>query len=70
MNAVATAILVALLRTHNEGGAVHILYFDAAACDAAGEELEEKFESLTLSNGKNPTVKWVCIAGPDPRAGR
>lgn len=58
-----TSILVAFLRTTNEGGSVAIPYADTAACEAAGTELETKIEAVTLGSGNHPTVIWTCISG-------
>lgn len=58
-----SAILVAFLRTHDEGGSVAIPYADTADCEAAGAELEAEVEAVTLGQGGHPTVIWTCIQG-------
>jgi hypothetical protein len=63
MNTLLTSILVAFLRTVDEGGSVAIPYPDTAACEAAGAELEAEIEFVILGQGGSPTVIWTCIAG-------
>lgn len=63
MNSLLTSILVAFLRTTDEGGSVAIPYADTAACEAAGAELEAEIEGVTLGQGGSPTVIWTCIQG-------
>ncbi|MBL9047857.1 MAG: hypothetical protein JNK34_11215 [Tabrizicola sp.] len=63
MNTLVTAILVAFLRTTNEGGSVAIPYPDTQACEAAGAELEAEIEAITLGQGGHPKVIWTCIPG-------
>lgn len=63
MNSVLTQILVAFLRTVDEGGSVAIPYADTAACEAAGAELEAEIEGIQLGQGGHPGVIWTCIAG-------
>lgn len=68
-----TAILIAFLRTHNEGGSVAVPYTDTATCNAAGADLESKIEAVDLPPPEHsslitplpshPTVIWTCIAG-------
>ena len=65
--AIATTLLIALLKTSGEGGTVQIPYETHDACDAAGEQLEVQFEGLTLEDGDqatvegNPRVLWTCF---------
>lgn len=63
MNTLMTAVLVAFLRTVDEGGSVAIPYPDTAACEAAGAELEAEIEAVKLGSGNSPSVIWTCIAG-------
>lgn len=63
MNTLMTAVLVAFMRTVDEGGSVAIPYSDEAACQAAGAELEAEIEAVTLGSGNSPSVIWTCIAG-------
>lgn len=63
MNSLLTSILVAFLRTQDEGGSVAIPYADTEGCEAAGAELEAKIEGVTLGQGGHPTVIWTCIQG-------
>jgi hypothetical protein len=58
-----TAILVALLKTPGEGGAVSIPYTDQAACEAAGAELAAEITAQEAGNGVHPKVIWTCIPG-------
>jgi len=65
--AIATAILIALLKTSGEGGTVQLPYDTAEACMAAGARLEAQFEAVTLEDGnQNPVegharVVWTCF---------
>lgn len=63
MNTLMTAVLVAFLRTVDEGGSVAIPYPTDDACTAAGQELEAEIEAITLGSGNHPTVLWTCIQG-------
>ncbi|MFN3575394.1 MAG: hypothetical protein ACK4TJ_00180 [Tabrizicola sp.] len=68
--AIATSILIALLKTSGEGGTIQLPYDTPEACEAAGERLEAQFESLTLEKADqspaegSPRVVWTCF---DPR---
>lgn len=69
MNAavIATALLIALLKTNGEGGTVQLPFETTDACMNAGEQLESQFEALTLedSDGNtvdgHPKVVWTCF---------
>lgn len=63
--AIATAMLIGLLRTHNEGGAVQIEYPDMASCQAGAAELEAGFEAQPTPNGDHPSVITFCMDVPD-----
>lgn len=69
--AIATALLIALLKTNGEGGTVQLPYDTTEACTAAGEQLEAQFEALTLqdSDGNpidgHPKVVWTCFDTPN-----
>lgn len=63
--AIATAMLIGLLRTHNEGGAVQIEYPDMASCQAGAAELEAGFEAQATPNGGSPSVIAFCMDVPD-----
>lgn len=63
MNTLMTAVLVAFLRTVDEGGSVAIPYPDTQACEAAGAELEAEIEAVQLGQGGHPRVIWTCIQG-------
>lgn len=66
-SAIATALLIALLKTTGEGGTVQLPYETAEACEAAGERLEAQFEALTLEDRDqnpvegHPRVVWTCF---------
>lgn len=59
----STFMLIALLRTVNEGGAVQVPYENEAACLQGGAQLEAQFEALTTGSGSHPTVMWTCLPG-------
>lgn len=65
--AIATSLLIALLKTNGEGGTVQLYYDTSEACEAAGERLEAQFEALTLEDGDqnpvegHPRVVWACF---------
>lgn len=65
--AIATSILIALLKTSGEGGTIQLPYDTAEACQAAGERLELQFEGLTLEKAdQSPAentarVVWTCF---------
>lgn len=65
MNAFAltTALLVALIKTPGEGGAVTHPYADTAACEDAGAELQAELQAIDAGNGVSPKVIWACIPG-------
>lgn len=58
-----TFILIAMLRTVNEGGSVQVEFYDLAACEAFGARLESQFEAIETVPGKDfrPTVIWSCV---------
>lgn len=58
-----TFILIALLRTVNEGGSVQVEFYDLSACEAFGAQLETQFEAIETVPGKDfhPTVIWTCV---------
>ncbi len=66
-SAIATALLIALLKTSGEGGTVQLPYDTTEACEAAGERLEAQFEALTLEDSDqnpvegHPKVVWTCF---------
>lgn len=73
-SAIATALLIAMLRTSGEGAAVQIEYPDMAQCEAGGATLDAQFEALALpphSDGTprdgHPTVLWTCFEAPSQR---
>ncbi|MFN4191839.1 MAG: hypothetical protein ACK4FR_02755 [Tabrizicola sp.] len=63
----ATFILIALLKTSGEGGAIKLGYDSLADCEAAGERLETQFEALVLEDVNqnpvdgHPRVVWTCF---------
>lgn len=65
--AIATSILIALLKTSGEGGTIALHYDTAEACEAAGERLEAQFEALVLEDRDqnpvegHPRVVWTCF---------
>lgn len=66
-SAIATALLIALLKTSGEGGTVQLPYDTLEACEAAGERLEAQFEGLILEDRNqqpvdgHPRVVWTCF---------
>ena len=56
-----TVILIALLRTINEGGAIQRDFPDTAACLEFGSRLEQQFEAIPLPNDHRPSVIWTCV---------
>lgn len=54
-------VLIALLKTVNEGGAVQLPFESEAACADAGARLEAQFEALTTGSGTHPVVMWTCL---------
>jgi len=54
-------VLIALLRTVNEGGAVQVPFDSEAACREGGARLEAQFEALSTGPGSHPTVLWTCL---------
>ena len=69
--AIASALLIALLKTNGEGGTVQLPYDTAEACMAAGEQLEAQFEALILEDSEqnpvdgHPRVVWTCFDTPN-----
>ena len=69
--AIATALLIALLKTSGEGGTVQLPYDTTEACMAAGERLEAQFEAVPLEDSEqNPVegharVVWTCFDAPN-----
>ena len=65
--AIATSLLIALLKTNGEGGTVQLPYDTPEACEAAGERLEAQFEALVLEDRDqnpvegHPRVVWTCF---------
>ena len=65
--AIATTLLVALLKTTGEGGTVAIPYDTPEACETAGQRVELQFEGLTLEDRDqtpvqgHPRVVWTCF---------
>lgn len=66
-SAIATALLIALLKTNGEGGTVQLPYDTLEACETAGERLEAQFEALALEDRDqnvvegHPRVVWTCF---------
>lgn len=58
-------ILIALLKTPGEGGALQRGFATEAACRGFGAALEAQFEALP--HKVPPTVLWTCV--PLPQAG-
>lgn len=54
-------VLIALLKTVNEGGAVQVPFESETACTDAGALLEAQFEALTTGSGTHPVVMWTCL---------
>lgn len=69
--AIATSLLIALLKTSGEGGTVQLPYDTTEACEAAGEQLEAQFEALILEDADqnpasgHPRVVWTCFDTPN-----
>lgn len=65
--AIATTLLIALLKTSGEGGTVQLPYGTLEACEAEGERLEAQFEALILEDrdqnpvDASPRVVWTCF---------
>lgn len=65
--AIATTILIALLKTSGEGGTIQLPYATPEACAEAGERLELQFEGLILEKAdQSPAtnrarVVWTCF---------
>lgn len=55
-------VLIAMLRTVNEGGALQRDFTDMDACLSFGTRLEQRFEAIVLPNGTHPSVLWTCVA--------
>jgi hypothetical protein len=60
-----TFILIALLKTPGEGGAIQRAFDTEAECRGFGAALEAQFEALP--HKVPPTVLWTCV--PYPTAG-
>lgn len=58
-----TIILVAMLRTVNEGGAIQVEFDTMQGCMDFGGRLETQFEAIETVPGKDfhPTVLWECV---------
>ncbi len=54
-------VLIAMLRTVNEGGAIQRDFTSMEDCLLFGEQLEQQFEGITLKNDTHPSVLWVCL---------
>jgi hypothetical protein len=56
-----TFILIAMLRTIDEGGAIQMEFPAADECNRFGQRLETQFEAIESVPGKHPSVLWVCV---------
>lgn len=69
--AIATTLLIALLKTNGEGGTVQLPFDTPEACAVAGERLEAQFEGLVLEDRDqnpvdgSPRVVWTCFEAQD-----
>lgn len=54
-------LLIALIKTPGEGGAIDREFATLAECEAAGARIEAVFGAMDAGHGVAPKVLWACI---------